>query len=338
MDTKTITKSVKANLKILTIIDPHFADKAPGSRVDDYFKTSLNKLDQISKIAKKRKVDLVLMTGDLFSEKRKEKNSHYMTSTLTETFKNYPCPVATILGNHDLIYNRFEYWPSQPVSNLIKSGAVHLLDYEEFEFNFKSSDKTVRVCGTSYNEDHNIDYLQEPKKEEDFMVRVTHSAIEPKAGTYVYGERIWAYKELVDFPPDVFILGHIHNDHGITKLKGKHFFQHGSLMRSSSHDYNLERDIKVGYLEITPDLEVITEEIKLDIISSKDVFCLEKKRRIEQELQQMQSFFDQLEKTGEDNIRKGTKVNLEELITSVKDRDSGKIHKIIDTYLDLVRV
>lgn len=338
LSTKAIHKNLKNNLKIITIIDPHFADKAPGSRVDDYFKTSLNKLGQISKIAKKRKVDLVLMTGDLFSEKRKERNSHFMTSSLIEMFKSFPCPVATILGNHDLVYNRFEYWPSQPVSNLIKSGSVYLLDQDEFTFSFTKTDKTVRVCGTSYNEDLNIEYLKEPKKDENLLVRVTHSAIEPKAGTYVYGERIWSYKELVDFPPDVFILGHIHNDHGITEIEGKHFFQHGSLMRSSSHDYNLQRDIKVGYLEISPEMSVSTEQIPLEIIPASEVFCLEKKRKIEKELQQMQSFFDQLHKTSEENLAKGSKVSMEDLVASFKDREPSKIHKIIDGYLDKVRV
>jgi len=285
---------IKKNLKILTIIDPHAADHSPGARIDSYRDAFFDKLDQVGELAAKHKVDCVVVTGDIFSEKKEQKNSHYLTSMISFKFLSYPCPVFGILGNHDLNSNRFESWKTQPASVLIRSQALQLLDFNHVTFEMKSG-KKVRLRGGSYNHEKNFEYVQESRGDEDKLIQVTHFAVCPDGGTYDrYNEKMYSYKELATTPPDVFILGHIHNYYGISEIKGTHFLQHGSLMRSTTHCYNLERGINVGLIEIDPDMNITCSEIPLNIKPSAEIFDLEKKKRIEEETKRLEDYLQRL--------------------------------------------
>jgi len=330
-----IVREIDSPFKLINIIDPHLSDRSPGYRCDDYTEAAWGKLDQIRVIAHKRKIDLLTLTGDLFSDRRKDKNSHKLTGSFIECLVKFDCEVASILGNHDLCYNRFDSWPEQPVSGLIKGGSLSLLDFGDFVYIFKDTGKKIRVRGRSYHEKSNIDHLYEPRGDEDLLIQVTHSSIDPKGGFYgKYSEEIHSYESVLDSSPDIFLLGHIHSPVGITELGGKHFFQHGSLMRSSTHDYNLERGINVGYLEISSDLKVKTEQIPLDIKPSHEIFDLEKKESLERAAQLKEEFFARIDEVRENRTKT---ISIESILEKVKDKDVERLRTIIEHYIDNVQ-
>lgn len=302
------------SFKFLTVIDPHASDKTPGSRVDNYTLAFFSKLEQIANIAQENSVHSILMTGDLFSDKEKGKNSHYLTSNFIRLLLNMPCKVYGILGNHDLYQNQFSSWESQPVSNLVKSGAYNLLDFGDYVHKF-SNGKSVRIRGKSYNERENVNYIYEPRGDENLLVQVTHFSVSPEGGVYSkYAEKMYSYDEIIDSPVDIFVLGHIHNDYGVTQIKNKHFVQHGSLMRSSTHCYNLERSVKVGLVVVYDDMKIEITEIPLDILPSNDVFSLEKKNRIERETRRVEDFLAKLSDSKELLVDSGSGLSVLDLI------------------------
>jgi len=331
---KEIVKEIKGPFKLMNIIDPHLSDKPPGYRCDDYMSAALGKIDQVRKIANRRKVDLVTLTGDLFSDRRKDRNSHELTSSFGGSLKPFKCDIASILGNHDLYYNRFDSWPEQPVSNLIKTDTIKLLDHVNYVFVFKKTGKKIRIRGNSYHEKSNVEHLYDPRGDEDILVQVTHSSIDPKGGFYgKYSEEIHSYESLLGASPDIFLLGHIHSPVGITEVGGKYFFQHGSLMRSSTHDYNLERGINVGYLEIDENLEIKVEEIPLNIKPSTEIFDLKKKEEIARLQDKKDAFFSRI---NEVRMKSEKSLTIDSLLNEIKDKDIDRLRSIIDHYMDQV--
>ena len=311
---------LKKTLRILTIIDPHGADKNPGARVDNYREAFFKKLDEISLLVKKHKVDVVVVTGDIFSSKEKLRNSHTLTSVISEKFLNIGCDVVGVLGNHDLYQDRLSSWEEQPIAVLIRTKSIKLLDNSPIFYELEGG---FRVClrGQSYTTYDNDKHFFAPRGDEDLLIHVSHSAVCPSGGIYdKYGEKMLSYKELSKSSPDIFILGHIHTDYGITEEFGKVFVQNGSLMRSTTHCYNLERDVKVGLLEITKD-KVKTKELKLTVEDHSVIFDLELKKKIEEETAKLESLLVSLDGTLDDAIIKSDSesLNIEELFLEIEE-------------------
>ena len=56
MKNKTeIVTEIKTPFKLINVIDPHLSDTSPGYRCDNYTEAAWDKIEQIRKIANKRK-------------------------------------------------------------------------------------------------------------------------------------------------------------------------------------------------------------------------------------------------------------------------------------------
>lgn len=273
--------------KIVTFTDVHLADKGPSSRIDDYREAILDKLSQISKICEDNKADIAVCAGDLFHYKAPTKNSHYLVSRTMEIFKNFPCPVYSIYGNHDISQDNISTLPKQPFYVLLKSGCLHYLEDEFFD------NGKIRLFGMDYLKDP--DYVDFNKKRltEEVQMCVAHVNASSKFDD-LFGERVYKYQDLSKCSPDIFLFGHYHPDQGIEKHNSKYFINVGSLSRGSLKKDELERTPNCSLITIDDSYNITCEKIPLKVEPSDKIFDLEKKNKEEVEQKEIENFINEM--------------------------------------------
>lgn len=282
--------------KIITFTDVHLADKGPLSRIDDYREAILDKLDQASKIARERKVDLALCAGDLFHLKSPTKNSHYLVSKTIEILKSFPCPVYGIYGNHDIYQDNSKTLPKQPFYVILKSEAMTYLADESFDKG------NIRIFGMDYLCNPEYPDFNRDKKTEKIQICVAHVNASSKFDD-LFGERVYKYQDLAKCTPDVFLFGHYHPDQGIEIHNNKHFINVGSLSRGSLKKDELTRIPNLGFIEINDKYEIRTEKIPLNVTPSSEIFDLEMKKKEDLEEKEIEIFINEMkQKMSLDNI------------------------------------
>lgn len=273
--------------RAVTFADIHLADRNPFSRIDNYRDAILGKLEQTSEIAKQRKADIVICSGDLFHLKTPSKNSHYLVSRTIEILKSFPCPVYGIYGNHDISQDNLNTLPKQPFYTILKSKAILYLEEEFFD------NDNVRVFSMDYlSEPENADFSRKNNGEK-VQICVAHVNASSKFDD-LFGERVYRYQDLEKCTPDVFVFGHYHPDQGIEIRNGKHFINVGSLSRGSLKKDELSRIPNVGYIEIGDDFSVTTEKIPLKVSLASEIFDLEMKKKEEKEQEEIETFITEM--------------------------------------------
>ncbi len=114
-------------MNLLFFGDLHIADRAPSGRVDDYLETIIGKLDSIAALCKEHKVKYCFSTGDIFHIKQGSRVSDYLRQRLIVAFKDFPCPVYVVPGNHDMGPAGIDSLHKQPLGTLEKAGAVEVM-------------------------------------------------------------------------------------------------------------------------------------------------------------------------------------------------------------------
>jgi Icc-related predicted phosphoesterase len=277
---------------ILTVGDIHISDVNPRSRKDNFKETILGKLDQIRSIAGDLKADAVLLTGDLFNIKIPIKNSHDLNRELIETFKRFKCPVYAIPGNHDLTADDLDTLPEQPISVLFASGALKNLNHEIIN---KKGFK-VSLVGIPFTKKLDLETLKIPPKEDvAAQVCLMHIYASPQGGK-LFKERLYGYDELSVLSPDIFVLGHYHEDQGVQWLDNRCFINLGSISRGTLTEEHLDHKPKIGFIKITGDEKVIitADSILLDIKPAEEVFDIKKRNDEKKEGLDIQKFVEHL--------------------------------------------
>jgi len=279
---------VKKKTVLLTVGDVHLADRTPASRKDDYKAETFNELRMIARVAAKQNASAVLFTGDIFHEKSAKMNSHSLVREAMSVFSSFPCPCYSIVGNHDISYNRMETLEKQPLGVLFESGALKRLTREQIgEF---------EVVGVDFDENVTYETLKPKKTDpERKLVTVCHVYAEPTERD-LFGEPIYGYDKISENTDvDVYVFGHYHHDQGIVKIGDKSFVNIGALSRGSLNKENLDRDVKIGKISITNG-KVICEEINLPVKSGVEIFDVEKKKSIEEKENEIEQFVSSLGK------------------------------------------
>ena len=273
--------------KIITFTDIHLADRGPFSRKDDYRQTILNKLEQIADICLETKADIALCGGDIFHLKTPVKNSHFLVSQAIEIFKNFPCPVYSIYGNHDLRQDNLSTLPKQPFYTLVKSGSIKYLKDELFD------QGQIRVFGMDYCSNPDYTDFNRDRSNEKIQICLAHVNASSKFDN-LFGERVYTYQELQNTSPDIFIFGHYHPDQGIEVHNGKYFVNVGSLSRGSLKKDELTRIPSIGYIEIADNFSITCKKINLNVLSSTDIFDIDAKDKEEKEQKEIEKFISEM--------------------------------------------
>ena len=288
-------------IKFLTMADIHISDKSPISRVDDYTEAIFNKLEQIRDIAIAKNVNFIICAGDIFNIKAPIKNSHYLVSRLISLFKSYPCPIYTIYGSHDLSQDNIGNLEKQPINTLLAAGVCELIDDKILSLNDLNY-TIVNLFAVHYHS--NPDYKDFNREKGPIQICVAH-VLASNTFEEFFGEKVFTYKELSQQSPDIFVFGHYHPDQGIEIINKKHFINVGAVSRGTMNKDNIERIPSIGYVEIGDDLSIVSEQIYLNVLSSKHIFNFDLKEKLEKESIESEMFIKELQKniiTSDDNI------------------------------------
>jgi DNA repair exonuclease SbcCD nuclease subunit len=110
--------------RILFATDIHFRATKPISRLDkDFFSTILGKIQEIKEMAEH--VDLVLLGGDIFD---RPDCPHSVVIKVNRAFSNFPCPVYSVIGNHDIFGYEGQTVDATALGSLFEMGQVKRLD------------------------------------------------------------------------------------------------------------------------------------------------------------------------------------------------------------------
>lgn len=279
--------------------DVHISDRAPASRCDDYMESCLEKLTQIRDLARERDVTAVLDNGDFFHNKSASRNSHLLVRKVADLHHTYPCPVYVNPGNHDFPYGNVDYVHQQPLGVLFSTRVFERMTDHMFEV--ADGGLKVRVVGFPYKVHFEVQEWDLERGDEDLLIVCAHTYATPEGNEWYGKEKVQSYSELAECSPDIFIFGHLHLDQGIQEVRGKTFFNLGSMTRGSLTEDNLERIPRVGYLSIQKDpdgqVSYSHEAIPLKVAPASEVFDLEKHERLKEERKDIDQFLDSLERS-----------------------------------------
>lgn len=286
--------------------DVHISDRAPASRCDDYTQTCIDKLKQISDIAREREAYAVLDNGDFFHNKSASRNSHLLVRRVADLHRTYPCPVYCNPGNHDFPYANVDYIHQQPLGVLFSTGVFERMTDHTFTVTESGgmgagphSALNVRVVGLPYKVKFDVEEWDIERGDEDILIVCAHTFASLEGGQWFGKEKVQSYHELAECSPDVFIFGHWHIDQGVEDVRGKVFYNLGSMTRGSLTEDNLERTPRVGWLQITKDpvtgeVKLVTEAIPLKVRPANEVFDLATHEQLQEEQRNIEHFLDQL--------------------------------------------
>ena len=286
--------------------DIHISDVNPPSRLDNFKESIFEKLAQMRGACRKLGADAALIAGDLYNIKNPAKNSHTLNQQLIAEFKQFPCPIYAIEGNHDLTANRLESIKEQPLGVLFEDETLLRLRNTVIE---KNGIK-ISLVGVPFIDGLDLETLIIPDKlDAKVQICLMHLYAGMRQGM-LFKERLYGYDELAKFSPDIFILGHYHIDQGIEEIAGKYFISLGSMSRGTIAEEDIDHEPKLGFIRISVDdegnVEKIVRSIKLRVKPASEVFDLVKKEEEKKENENIKMFVEKLaEETARVTVEKG---------------------------------
>ena len=234
--------------KILFVGDVHLSDRTPQSRKDNYPQTILEKIVAIAKLAEEKNIDDVVFLGDMFNQ-RYQTYSYMMRCY--KAFSAFKKPPYTIIGNHDIVFERIETLEESPLNFLFMTGIVKHLDKLEY------GDVVIK----------GFDYTSPITKNEDtnhYMVCVAHQYYNtPLYKSYIKPE------DALSLNYQAYVLGHDHSVYDNISNDKFTIVRPGSLSRGTAHSANLLRDV---YADIFDTTTKTFERITVPTQKAIDVF------------------------------------------------------------------
>lgn len=244
--------------KFAVVGDPHLNSVPPSSRIDDYPAESLRKLEFIGNYCKSNNIEIVIMLGDVFT--RYTQHLIYLNKVLElfSRFCSQGLKFYTIVGNHDLSSEREDSLPKSPLQTLFSSGAVEELI--DLEYN------GIIFSGLRYTQS-----LKKVSNTRDYKVCVCHRFYESSLTDLSLTESMVRRSGY-----DLFLCGHDHVKYDnvcLTSDNGSQVWvvRPGSLMRGSSHQYQLDRE---------PSFEVIFVDIPTKRVKTKTIIIPHQKSEL----------------------------------------------------------
>ena len=286
-------------VKLVHFTDVHLLDRNPPSRVGDYKRDILSKLSRIGEIGREVGATAFTCGGDWFHEKMPAKTSHSMVHELMSILKDWCAPCYTILGNHDIRYDRSSTITEQPLGVLLNSGAIKYND--DVVLHAGNHGVSVRMAGFEFAEEPPLEDLAlnaVKKAKATYHVLSLHVYASERGGTLWGKTKCYSYRELLPLGYDVVLLGHYHADQGVvilTRDDGStcRFVNIGSLSRGDYGDENLSRVPKCCLVEFGTQ-GITTEEIVVGAKPASEVFDLVEKAESKEKERQAAEFVEKL--------------------------------------------
>lgn len=265
-------------MKFLLTGDWHFTTKSPENRLDDYWTTIQNKVNEIFEIANDYNVKAILQPGDLFDSAYV---SYAVSGYLGSKISNFVGDFISVPGQHDLRFHNSENH-NTPFHMLWKSSLVNkpFMEYPE---------ENIAIYGAGWGED-----IPSIKDDRCLNILLTHRMIiRDEKGKLWDGQEDYSLADglLQKTGFDLIVSGDNHQSF-MSKTKKGRLVNCGSLLRSTI----AQKDHKpVVYIFDTMNCAV--EKIELTIGSFDQVMDLEKRERNEKRDEKLNRFIEQLQST-----------------------------------------
>lgn len=230
--------------KIGCLSDIHATRRPPGQCTESYWPDLLDLLRQAARLAGVRKLDAVVLAGDIFHLKGPARTGHDVVQDLLRVLSSFPCRVLGVPGNHDMQHDRIEsVRAGQPLGVLFESGVLEELG--------GWAGGNLPLYGVPWLQKWSAETISDVAAE--FRERVfsrtliaTHAPIYPpgKENPYECTPASWWADAFEDGSMGHGLFyGHVHEPHGVYEVAGTRFCNNGALSRGSLDEYNLERQV-----------------------------------------------------------------------------------------------
>jgi exonuclease SbcD len=254
--------------RVMFVGDIHLMDKQPKNRLDDYSLAIRTKLIECFEIAEERKLDAVVLLGDLFEVCEVGALLRNQTLNILNGGPNgnkpWSFPIYICVGNHDL--DSSSNLEKTALGTLISAGCLVKTDYSP----------SLGISFAHYHPSLDRDIKAGLLTTSSAIIWVCHASISNKLDRF--GEYTFLFEDTPLHPnTSLVISGHIHHEMKQTRSDGKRFINPGAISRYSASRDNLEKDIEILILDYTLDGEILNEEyIKLKSAKpASEVFKLE---------------------------------------------------------------
>lgn len=327
-------------MRLLFFTDTHIRSSNPRNRLDDFYASTLEKLEEIKDYANENKVDYILHGGDLFD---RPDSAIKPTSEVGKILSSFNMPIYIVAGNHDIFgYNTktlnrsmLGLFHSLEVLNIIPEDGVLL----------EEKDTTVLVLGKDYSSDLDLDrnnYIikkNELKYEADVVINIVHGFLTEKP--FIKHVPHVLLGEILETEADITLAGHYHTGFKTQSIDGKFFSNPGSMVRISNTISEINRkpkfiDIKIikDKIEIKdiyiksakPGEEVLDRKALTEERYKEDrmtLFSNSIDQNIDLELINLDTILDEISSSEkfEDKIRKEAKLRLQIAKETINDYD-----------------
>lgn len=204
--------------------DPHLNYQTPSSRKDVYPQTMLEKIKAVAKLSKELKCDEVIFLGDMFHQ-RYQPYSYMMKCYVA--FREFEKPPYSIIGNHDLIFERIDTFDESPLNFLFMTNVVKHFDTLDIDdVHIKAFDYTTPI--------------EQNQNKEGYNICVAHQYYNtPLYKHYIKPE------DALNLGYQAYVLGHDHSVYDDIVNDKYKVIRSGSLSRGTAHNSNLMRDVYV---------------------------------------------------------------------------------------------
>ena len=290
LDTKTT---------LVHFTDIHLRDTNPPSRLGDYRGDILDKIRRVGQIGRDAGASAFTCGGDWFHEKIPMKTSHSMVYELMTIIKGFGAPCYTIIGNHDVRFDKTSTYPEQPLGPLVNSGIVKLQN--RCLVRADDAAPSVMLHGFDFAEDpdySSISLADSLMGEADYHVLSLHVYASRSGGTLHGKAKVHSYGDLLGLGYDVILLGHYHADQGVVRMTRPDgtsclFVNIGSLSRGDYGDENLHRIPKCCVLRFGRS-GIDAEEVPVGAKAPSEVFDLQEKAEKKAQVEEAEAFVEKL--------------------------------------------
>lgn len=254
----------KRVMTLLATGDLHGTSQNPVGRLDNVELTQIEKWREVCAIAHVNDASAILQPGDIFDSASVADTTK---GRVGQMFRNAPCPVISIPGNHDLFGHNETTLPRTPYRLLSRLGC-----FKNVHRSFEAIGRNVFVTGHGYTTEtdtpdgaHQFDPLTyEPRLPVGvgtITIHLVHSMLMVKKPSYDMRHTLI---DDVQTSADVIVCGHHHGGFGIYKRRdGKIFINPGALTRLSAHEHEINRQVQVALIHIYDDRHIECELVPL---------------------------------------------------------------------------
>lgn len=232
--------------------DLHYRGSNPRGRLDNFQEALNAKLREVFQIARVHEATAIIIPGDIFDSFN---TSWGVVSDLASLLTEQPCPVLTVMGNHDIAGGNQETVRRTPYGLLARLGLIWDLQKEPYE---TGPNLSIAITGHGFNTETNVDMSQfEPPPHgypwKGTSIHVVHSMLLENPPEF---EMRHTLVKDVKTAADVIVSGHYHigfeGQPGacIQRKDGKLFVNPGALGRLAATPAEMERPIGISLLEI----------------------------------------------------------------------------------------